>query len=84
MSICDYGQEELRPQTSPKGEQSKQLSENSERPPEVTHSGYVGSQNTVFLKTAKVRFSNPNSRSNSVVDVGSQRTDELFETNCSR
>ena len=42
MSICDYGQEKFRPQTSPKGEQSKQLSENSERPPEVTHSGYAG------------------------------------------
>ena len=75
VSICDYGQEKLRPQSSPKGEQSKQLSENSERPPEVTHSGYVGSQNTVLIQTAKVRLSNPNSPSNGVVarlifDVG--------------
>ena len=46
------------PQTSPKGEQSKQLSENSERSPEVTHSGDVGSQNTILLQTAKVRLSN--------------------------
>ena len=89
MSICDYGQEKLRPQTSPKGEQSKQLSENSERPPEVTHSGYARSQNTILLQTAKVGLSNPNSTSNSVVarlifDVGSVITEKLFETNCSR
>ena len=79
VSICDYGQEKLRLQTSPKGEQSKQINDNSERPSEVTHSGYVGSQNTVLLQTVKVRLSNPNSTCNGVVarlifDVGSQRS----------
>ena len=46
---------------------------------EATHSGFIGSQKAVLLRTARVKLSNPNSESDGIVvrlifDDGSQRS----------
>ena len=60
-------------------ENNKLPSDNPGKPPEATHSGYIGSQNAVLLWTARVKLSNPNSESDGIVvrlifDDGSQRS----------
>ena len=79
VTICDFGQEKLRPQSFPRAENNKPPSNNPGKPPEATHSGYIGSQNAVLLRTARVKLSNPNSESDGIVvrlifDDGSQRS----------
>ena len=77
VSICDFGQEKLRLQSFPRAENNKPPSDNPGKPPE--HSGYIGSQNAVLLRTARVKLSDPNSESDGIVvglifDDGSQRS----------
>ena len=79
MSICDFGQEKLRLQSFPRAENNKPPSDNPGKPPEATHSGYIGSQNAVLLRTARVKLSDRNSESDGIVvglifDDGSQRS----------
>ena len=42
VSICDFGQEKLRPQSFPRAENNKPPSDNPGKPPEARHSGYSG------------------------------------------
>ena len=67
VSICDFGQEKLRPQSFSRVENNEPPSDNPGKPPEATQSGYIGSQNAVLLGTARVKLSNPNSGSDGIV-----------------